>query len=339
MKKILFYIFLIFLFSCDKNEKKNYFQKLEGSAFGTTFHITYEDKTGQNFEKQVDSLIHLMNKSLSTYMPNSDISKINNGDSTIVVDDLFLEVFEKSNRIYKETNGAFDPTIGILVNAWGFGPDKMIENLDSTHISRMLEVVGFDKVKIENNRVIKKYKETYFDFNALAKGFAVDVIGRFLENKNVNNYMVEIGGEIRARGFSQKNIPWIIAVEEPNFDGSRSFQTKIDLLDESIATSGNYRKFKIDAKTGEKYAHIIDPTTGYPIKSNLLSATVISNIDCADVDGYATALMAMGLTKGKQFLRKHPDLKAFLIFSDQDGEIKTYATENFIKKRQSHDHN
>ncbi len=339
MKKILFYLFLIFLFSCDKNEKKNYFQKLEGSAFGTTFHITYEDKTGQIFEKQVDSLIHLMNKSLSTYMPNSDISKINNGDSTIVVDDLFLEVFEKSNRIYKETNGAFDPTIGILVNAWGFGPDKMIENLDSTHISRMLEVVGFDKVKIENNRVIKKYKETYFDFNALAKGFAVDVIGRFLENKNVNNYMVEIGGEIRARGFSQKNIPWIIAVEEPNFDGSRSFQTKIDLLDESIATSGNYRKFKIDAKTGEKYAHIIDPTTGYPIKSNLLSATVISNIDCADVDGYATALMAMGLTKGKQFLRKHPDLKAFLIFSDQDGEIKTYATENFIKKRQSHDHN
>lgn len=331
MKNILILLFVTFFFSCSNKENNTNFLKLEGFALGTTFHITYENSSNQIFEKQIDSLIHLVNKSLSTYIPNSDISKINKGDTTIVVDEMFQEVFEKSRRIYKETNGYFDPTIGILVNAWGFGPDKMVENLDSTHIIMMLEFVGFDKVKIENGKVLKKYINTYFDFNAIAKGYAVDIIGRFLENKEVSNYMVEIGGEVRARGISQKKKPWKIAIENPNFDGSRSFQTTIDLIDESMATSGNYRKFKIDSETGEKYAHIIDAKTGFPAKSNLLSVSVISKADCADVDAYATALMAMGLVESKQFLQKHLELKAFLIYSDQNGKMKTFATNNFKK--------
>lgn len=336
MKKILILLLVIFYFSCDNNKNQSEYQKLAGHAFGTTFHIIHKNGSGQIYEKQIDSLIHLINKSLSTYMPNSDISKINKGDTSIVVDEMFEEVFEKSNKVYRESSGWFDPTIGILVNAWGFGPDENIGKLDTNKIKNMLEKVGFDKVDIINNKIIKKHKETYLDFNALAKGYAVDIIGRFLEKENINNYMVEIGGEIRARGVNAKNKPWLIAIESPNFDGSRTFQTKVELLDESVATSGNYRKFKIDSTSGEKYAHIINPKTGFPIKSNLLSVSVISERDCADVDGYATALMAMGLERSQQFLLNHSDLKVLLIFSDEKGDLKTFASNNFANLE--HDH-
>ncbi len=327
MKKY-FALFLIFQFlSCQQNENLVY-KKLEGTALGTTFHITYEDELDVITEKHVDSLLHAINKSLSTYIPTSDISKINHGDSTIIVDAMFQEVFEKSKKIFKETNGSFDPTIGVLVNAWGFGPEKDSVKLDSFHVNELLQFVGFDKLQIENGRVIKKYKQTYIDFNAIAKGYSVDVIGRFLEKKCVSNYMVEIGGEIRARGVNEKIMPWSIAIEKPNFDGSRSFQNIITLQNESIATSGNYRKFKIDEKTGLKYAHTIDTKTGFPSKSNLLSASVIGKIDCADVDAYATAFMAMGFEESQKFLSNNPDLKAFLIYSDAEGQIKNYHTNN-----------
>ena len=328
MNKLLFFIAFLILLSC-KEHKNDRFLKLEGHALGTTFHLTFEDLNNSILEHQIDSIIHRVNKSMSTYLPNSDISKINQGDTTIIVDKMFQEVFNKSIKIYNETNGAFDPTIGILVNAWGFGPDKMIENLDSSHVVNMLDFVGLDKVKLKKDRIYKKYNNMYIDFNAIAKGYAVDVIGRFLESKNIKNYLVEIGGEIRAQGVNQNNKPWRVAIEKPNFDGSRSFQTTIDLKNESIATSGNYRKYKIDSKTGKKYAHTIDTKTGFPSKSNLLSASVIAEMDCADVDAYATALMAMGFKKSKQFLVKHSNLKGLLIYSDDKGEIKTYESKNF----------
>ncbi len=326
--KNYFTLFLTFLLlSCQQTNNLVY-KKLEGLALGTTFHITYEDELDQITEKHIDSLIHSINKSLSTYIPTSDISKINHGDSTVMVDGMFQEVFEKSNRIYKETEGFFDPTIGVLVNAWGFGPEKDSVKLDSAHVKELLQFVGFDKLQIENRRVVKKYRQTYIDFNAIAKGYSVDVIGRFLETKGVANYMVEIGGEIRARGVNEKFKPWSIAIEKPNFDASRSFQSIVSLENESIATSGNYRKFKIDEKTGLKYAHTIDTKTGFPSKSNLLSASVIGKLDCADVDAYATAFMAMGLEKSQKFLHNKPDLKAFLIYSDNEGQIKNYHTSN-----------
>ena len=324
MNKLFLFLSFFMLIAC---ANKNDFKKIEGQALGTTFHITYQEVTTIN-KKQIDSLIHLVNKSLSTYIPNSDISKINRGDRTVIIDDLFLEVFNKSDKIYKETKGAFDPTVGILVNAWGFGPEKEINNLNKQQIDSLLLFVGFDKLAVKNRKIYKEYPEIYLDFNANAKGYAVDVIGRFLELKNINNYLVEIGGEIRARGMSSKGKPWKIAIEKPNFDGSRSFQTAIELNNESIATSGNYRKFKIDKKTGLKYAHTIDAKTGYPSKSNLLSASVISKLDCADVDAYATAFMAMGFEKSKLFLEKHSELKAFLIYSDEKGEINTFVTPN-----------
>ena len=331
MKISSIFFLIILLISCDEPVKKQY-QKFEGLALGTVFHITYDPSEHEILENEIDSLLHLVNKSMSTYIPNSDISKINRGDTAVIVDEMFVEVFQKSDRIYRETNGYFDPTIGIIVNAWGFGPKGQLEAIDTTQIKTMLTFVGFKNVKIENGTVKKKFRESYIDFNAIAKGFAVDVIGRYLESRNIDNYLIEIGGEIRARGVNSSNNPWTIAIEKPNFDGSRSFQNVIELSDESIATSGNYRKFKIDSLTGEKYAHTMDPKTGFPSKSNLLSASVISEKDCADVDAYATALMSMGLDKSKIFLRKNPELKAFLIFSTNDGQIKTYTTKNLRLK-------
>lgn len=329
MKKILFLVIFTLISSCAKEAQKQ-FQRLEGVAFGTTFSISMDDAEKKVSEKDIDSLIYIMNKSLSTYIPTSDISRINKGDSTVVVDQLFREVFEKSSKIYQETEGAFDPTIGILVNAWGFGPEMSLDQMNQEAIDSLMLYVGFDKVAIKDGKVFKKYPETYLDFNASAKGFAVDVIGRFLESKNIDNYLIEIGGEIRARGLSQKKRSWRIAIEEPNFDGTRSYQTVIALNNESIATSGNYRKFKIDSLSGEKYAHTINTQTGYPSKSNLLSASVIGDFDCADADAYATAFMAMGLDKTKIFLDDHKEIKAFLIYSDPEEGLKTYKTENLI---------
>lgn len=301
---------------------------MEGLAFGTSFHITMEDRGGQVTEADIDSIIHAMNRSLSTYIPNSDISRINNGDTTVIVDELFQEVFEKSARIFTESSGAFDPTIGTLVNAWGFGPGDPIDGIEQNEVDSLLVFVGFQKLKLENSKLIKEHPEMFLDFNANAKGFGVDVIARFLEQQGVSNYLVEIGGEIRARGKNAKNQVWRVAIEKPNFDGSRSFQTILALNNEAIATSGNYRKFKVDTLTGEKYAHTIDTKTGYPSKSNLLSASVIGEIDCADVDAYATAFMAMGLEKTKAFLDEHHELKAFLIYGDENGTLETYTTDN-----------
>lgn len=328
MKKILVLLLVLTIISCT-NETKKEVVHIEGFALGTTFSIKYIDHQNINYDKSVDSLIQAVNKSLSTYIATSDISKINKGDSTIVVDDLFKEVFIKSKKIHQETNGIFDPTIGILVNAWGFGPEKPIENLDSVKVKELLKLVGLNKVILnQESKIIKEFPETYLDFNAIAKGYTVDVVGRFLESKNIADYMVEIGGEIRARGNNQHNEIWKIAIENPNEDGSRSFAASILLKNESIATSGNYRKFKID-ENGQKYAHTLDVKTGYSSKTDLLSASVISNLDCADVDAYATAFVAMGYQKTLEFLKNRNDLKVFLIYSKPDGTISTYATIKF----------
>jgi len=329
MKKLKFALILMLIltgFSCKQidNEK---FKKLEGYAFGTSFNIAYN--SSDNYTKEIDSLFHLINKSLSTYIPNSDISKINKGDTTIIVDAYFTEVFQKAAKIYVETEGVFDPTIGVLVNAWGFGPDKTKINPDTVKVTELLELVGFDSVELKNGKIKKENDSIYIDFNAIAKGYAVDIAGRFLRSKNVKNYLVEIGGEIRTRGQKNDSTLWKAGIENPNFDGTRSIQKVVELKDESMATSGSYRKFKTDSITGKKYVHIINPRTGYPTQSNLLSVSIISALDCADVDGFATAIMAMPLDKAKQFLETHPELKSFLIYSDENGNLQTYTTRNF----------
>ena len=326
MKNYLFIITLIFIVACKDKQPK--LEVLQGNAIGTTYSIKYLSPTDSNFELKIDSIIKAVNTSTSTYIPSSDISKINRGDTTIIVDDIFEEVFKKSEKIYNETNGDFDPTVGVLVNAWGFGPGAKINELDSLKIHSLLKFVGFNKVSLLNKKVTKLYPEIYVDFNAIGKGYLVDLIARQFEAASIYNYMVEIGGEIRVRGKNQKDEFWKIAIENPNEDGTRSFATIIQLKDEAMATSGNYRKYRTTTN-GKKYVHTINAKTGYASESNLLSASVISKGDCADVDGYATAFMAMGLDKSIAFLKKHNELKAFLIYADEDGEIKTFTSANF----------
>ena len=321
-----FIIILLIIFSCSKEEhKRNY--TLKGSVFGTSYKIVYLSAS-KNYQNSIDSLFFLMNTSLSTYIPISDISRINEGDTTVVVDDLFLEVFEKSKKIYRDTDGYFDPTVGNLVNAWGFGPKKEKKNLTDLEVKDQMQFVGLEKVEIKNRKVFKESPQIYLDFNSIAKGFGIDVLARFLNSKKVNNYLIEIGGEIRTKGTKMDNVPWAIKLVDPiekdQFDGYK----KINLSNKSMATSGNYRKYRY-SESGQKFVHTINPKTVKATESNLLSASVIANLDCADVDAYATAFMAMGLKKTIEFLGKHKNIDAILLFTDEEGHLKEYNTTTF----------
>ncbi len=302
--------------------------KLSGVVFGTSYHVVYHDE--RNFETQFDSLFTVINNAMSTYQTNSDISRLNRNETT-TVDAHFIKVFNASKDIYKQTEGVFDPTIGGIVNAWDFGPEGKIANLDSLKIDSLMQSVGLNKVTLVGNN-IEKPQGTFIDFNAIAKGYGVDVIGEFLESKQVKNYLVEIGGEIRARGTNkEKQAPWKVGIEMPHFDGEQSILEAIEMHDEAMATSGTYRKFKTDAE-GNRYAHIIDTKTGYPSKTNLLSISVIAE-NCMVADGYATAFKAMGIEKVKTFLKKHPELKVFLIFENDKKQLETLALNNFPKAK------
>ena len=323
MKKA-FFIFLfssLFTLTSCKNEINTPI-KLQGFVFGTSYNIIYYD-VGISFEEEIIQLFEDVNNSISTYIPTSDISRINSGDSGVIVDAYFKEIFSKSERIFKETKGYFDPTVGNLVNAWGFGSEKSMNNIDSSRVKDLMKFVGFDKVTIENNQVIKKYSETYFDFNSIGKGYGLDIIARFLESKKIKNYLIEIGGEVRVKGTKPEGKIWTVQLENPNTDGSRSAYTYLQLTNSSMASSGNYRKFRM-APTGEKYVHTINPKTGFALESNLLAATVIAELDCADVDAYATSFMAMGLEKTVKFLEAKPHLKVVLIYVNEAGDLAEF---------------
>ncbi len=329
IRNLLIFSLLIIFFSC-KKESKPYLNYTNGNAFGTTFSVQFIDNKEIDYTQSYDSIIAVINHSMSTYQNDSDISKINSGDTTIVIGHHFKNVFNTSKRIFKETKGVFDPTIGVLVNAWDFGPEGKIVALDSLKIDSLLISVGLDKVTIQNDKIVKQDKNTFVDFNALAKGYAVDVFAEFLEAKGLENYLVEIGGEIRGKGNNLiKEKPWKIGVEDPNFDQTQSYSKVLSLQNEAMATSGSYRKFKID-ENGNKYAHIIDTKTGYPHKSNLLSVSILAKT-CMEADAYATALMSMGLEKSKEFLSTHPQLKAYFIYEDEKNELKTLSINGFSK--------
>ncbi|MFY7670312.1 FAD:protein FMN transferase [Tenacibaculum sp. MEBiC06402] len=314
-------IFLFIVFYACKSEEKDVYSKLRGDVFGTTYTIVYKDN--QNYQEEINEVFKAFNNSLSTYIPNSIISKVNNNEGSVIVDEYFVEAFEKAKRIYKETDGFFDPTIGKLINAYGFGSGKEKKDLIQEEIDSLKKLMGFDKIVLVENKVLKP-NDIEFNVNAFAKGLGVDVVGRLLESKNIQDYLVEIGGEIRARGKSPRNSLWKVAIDDPNTDGSRSQSRTIELNNQSMATSGNYRKFKLNSN-GEKVVHTVNPKTGLAQENNLLSASVLIEGDCADVDAYATAFMAMGLEQTKAFLTSHPELKVVLLYANKEGEILEFA--------------
>ena len=321
----LFYLWVIF--SCVSCQQELATTKLNGSIFGTFYEVTYASNNNENHQKSLDSIFSVINKSMSNYQTDSDIYRVNKHELD-VVDTHFVEVLKASKKIYNETNGVFDPTIGKLVNAWNFGSERNKTKLDSLKIDSLMQFVGLEKVVLKNNTLIKTDPKPYLDFNAIAKGYAVDVVADFLESKNSANYLINIGGELRSKGINiTKKSEWTVGIENPNFDGSQSYDKVFELKDKAMATSGTYRKYKIDAK-GNRYAHIINAKTGYPTKTNILSVSVIAD-ECMLADGYATAFQAMGVEKVTQFLTKHPELQVYLIFENKKKEVETLALNNF----------
>ncbi|MCX2719233.1 FAD:protein FMN transferase [Lentiprolixibacter aurantiacus] len=303
-----------------------------GGALGTSYSITYLSSESLNFQEEIDSVFQVVNQSMSTYWPESDISRINRGDSTIVVDDMFREVFELSKEVHEKTQGYFDPTVGVLVNAWGFGPGRGME-LDSAKVDSLLQYVGFDKVSLtQEGRVRKEDPAIRFDFNAIAKGYAIDRLALMLDNNGIENYLVEVGGEIVARGENKiKDKPWVLGIDDPQVEEGRRLKVALELTDAALASSGNYRKFRIDSITGEKYVHTIDPKTGFTRNSKVLSASVIAPA-CAEADAFATAFMAMDLEDSRAILEREKQLEAYLIYLDEAQEVQEFVTEGFKKR-------
>lgn len=331
LKKLVSTIVALFLLiSCQNLEKEQVFL-IQGEAQGSTYAVKYIHSKEVITKSSIDSLLLAFDLSLSTYRPDSKISKINAGDSTIVVDDFFVETFTTSQKIYHETNGLFDPTIGVLVNAYGFGPKKEKIELNPAKIDSLLTYVGFDKVKMNADQTISKtHPQTYFDFNAIAQGYSVDVVADFLKSKGIQNGLVEIGGEILAFGtntLETKN--WTVGIDDPTQSPEeRTLIAKIKLENLGMATSGNYRKVKVDSLTGEKFVHIINPKTGLSQKGNVLSATVLAP-KCIDADGFATAFMIMSLDESKKILQTRKDLYVLLIYMDENNQMQQYKTNNF----------
>ncbi len=327
MKQFLYAILcFILILSCQQDP---HLMKLSGSVFGTSYSIWYTSEANKNYAKQFDSIFYEINQSMSNYQDNSHISKINRNESQ-QVDAHFKTVFNASKKVYKETSGVFDPTIGKLVNAWNFGSENNETPIDSLIIDSLMTVVGFDKLSIKNNQLIKENPNIYIDFNAIAKGYGIDVIAKFLNHKNSTDYLIEIGGEIRAKGINPlKKKKWRIGLQDPNFDETVSYSKTVTLKNSSMATSGTYRKFKINEK-GQKYAHIIDTKTGYPTSTDILSVSVITE-NCMLADAYATAFQAMGLEKTKQFLRENPQIKAYIITENSKKKLEMITINNFFQ--------
>ena len=280
-------------------------------------------------QSDIDSVLNAVDLSMSTYIPESLISKINRNESN-KIDSLFFRVITEALLIAKETQGAFDPTLAPIVNYWGFGFEE-IQNKDESILAELMQSVGYTKLSFNDSTIFKTNPNTHIDFNAIAQGFTVDLVGEHLQKLGITNYMIEIGGELKCSGFNADGDLWRIGIDKPSEDIQKDrFQAIIEVENKSVASSGNYRKFKVDEKTGMKYAHTINPKTGNPVQTNLLGVTIITE-SCMRADAIATACMVMGLEKSKTYLENHPEIDALFIYSDPKENWLQYQTKGFEK--------
>lgn len=304
------------------------YQHDEGFIFGTIYHVTYQ--SDENLQKEIEAELKKVDQSLSPFNKTSIISQVNRNEK-VEVNDMFQEVFSLAEKISTETGGAFDITVAPMVNEWGFGFKKGVEPTKAV-LDSIRALVGYQKVSLKDNHVVKQDPRIMLDCSAIAKGYGTDVVARFLKRKGITNFMVEIGGEVVTHGVSDKNVAWRIGVNKPTDDSlntNQELQAVLEVSDQAMATSGNYRNFYY--KNGKKYAHTIDPTTGYPVQHNILSATVLAK-DCATADAYATSFMVLGMDGAKKILAKHPELMAYLIYSDQHGKNQIWFSPSMKKK-------
>lgn len=322
-----YYLLLIVISTLFVSCNQKTFKKVQftGAAQGTYYSITYFDEDARDFQLEVDSILDAFDQSVSIYQANSIVSKVNRNED-VELDDWFIGNFELSQKISKETDGLFDITIGPIANIWGFGTFERPNSIDPNKIDSALQFVGFHKIKLQGGKIIKENPHMQLNFNAVAQGYSVDVLAAYLESNGIENYLIDVGGEIFAKGRKPNGDMWKIGIEIPEEGAEERFYNKIvSVENEAVATSGNYRKFyEID---GVKYAHSLNPKTGYPVRHSLLSATVIAST-AGKADAYATAFMVMGVDKTLDFVKDTPDLKVYLMF-DENGEIKTAMSDNF----------
>jgi hypothetical protein len=326
--RILFLLFLIVgSIYIIRQQNTMPYQHNEGQIFGTTYHITYQ--SDKDLHREILQRLQLVDQTFSTFNDESIISKINRNEP-VKLNQMFIEVFDLAKTVSKDTHGAFDITVAPLVNVWGFGfksgtpPTKAV-------IDSLRHLTGYEKVKLIGSKVRKQDPRIMLDCSAIAKGYGSDVVAQYLRSRDVENFMIEIGGEIVVQGNSDKRLPWKIGVTKPTDDSTQvnnELQTVLNVSNTAMATSGNYRRFYY--KNGKKYAHTIDPKTGYPVQHNILSATVLANT-CAKADAYATSFMVLGLEKTQQVLQHHPDLMVYLIYADGQGKNKVWYSPSLKK--------
>jgi len=337
-KRLIFVLFTGFAFACSNNSTENKssenntsenkipeYNYMEGYTQGTTFHIKYKINGLSIKISEIYSILNDINKSLSIYLDSSIVSRINNNDTTVKTDKYFEDVFFTGERVYKLTDGLFDITVGRLVKAWGFTPGGH-NKINPKKISELKSLVGMNKVKIENHKLIKSDSQILIDPNAIAQGYTVEVVSDFLTSKGITDYMIEIGGEVKVKGLNDKGELWKVGIDKPIQETEtqyRELETIIAITDNSICTSGSYRKFV--EENGIKYSHTINPKTGYPTHHNLLSVTIVTQ-NCTYADAVATGIMIMGLEEGKKFVENHKEIEAYFIYADKKGTFQTWSS-------------
>ena len=317
-----FLLFLIIGSIIIIGENKPTYRTLQGKIFGTLYTVTYEHNA--DLQPQIVAAMQAVDNSLSPFNKKSIITHINNNDSACV-DELFTEVFCTAKQIYRESYGAFDPTVAPLVNAWGFGFKKG-EDISANTIDSLRTLVGFDRIELKDKQIVKADSRIMLDFSAIAKGYGSDRVAYVLDSCGIKNYMVEIGGEVVVKGHNKNGNPWGIGITKPTDDSlsiNQELQTVLRLTDCAIATSGNYRNFYY--KDGVKYAHTIDPRTGYPVQHSLLSATVIAD-NCMRADALATAFMVLGVDSAMAYCNRHPEIEGYFIVAADSGRYEVQST-------------
>lgn len=327
-KNILWLAFFLFatLWILHRHRTQPEYQTIRGMVFGTVYTITYQH--AEPLQTEIEEELRRFDRSLSPFNDSSTISRVNRNEE-LLVDSFFHICFDRSMEISRLTHGAFDITVAPLANAWGFGFKQGVFP-DSAQVDSLLQFTGYEKVRLENGRVIKKDPRLMLSCSAVAKGYSVDIVAQLLARKGVANYMVDIGGEVVVRGRNAKGGPWRIGINKPIEDSlsvRQDIELVLELSDVAVATSGNYRNFYY--RDGKKYAHTIDPQTGYPVQHTILSATVVAP-DCMTADALATAFMVMGREKAEAYCREH-GTDAYFIYSRPDGSYESYHTEGMKK--------
>ena len=311
-----------------RQQQSTPYQKNAGLIFGTTYSVTYQ--CGEDLQEEIEAELKKVDDEFSMFNSQSIVARLNNGEQPELSND-FIDVFKLARQVSEDTNGAFDITVAPLVNAWGFG-FKHEQMPSKEQVDSLREIIGYRYVTLKDKTITMQKPGMMLDFSAIAKGYGVDVVARLLERHDIKNYMVEIGGEITTRGINPERVPWRIGVNKPSEDAlneNHELQTILNVTDKSMATSGNYRNFYV--KGGKKYAHTIDPKTGYPVQHSLLSATVLTD-RCAKADAYATSFMVLGMDGAKQILERHKELMAYLIYTDNKGNLSVWYSPSLKDK-------